>query len=330
LRALTFIAVLGAAFSAYALTPRDIYQKSGPAVVLILASDDGRTGQGGTGSILTAEGKILTNGHVVLNDSGKVFRTIYVFLKPNKVSGDNAQDLKQRFTAHVLQYSPPNDLDLALLQLDDAPSGLPVMPIGKADDVSVGDPVVAIGHPEQGGLWTLTTGTISTMIQNFDRVKGKNVFQTEASFNRGNSGGPLIDVNGNMIGVNTMIARKANDGMAITAVNFSLKSQVAMDWLRSKTALRLAYAGNDASGGALAANDAPAPVAHTAPTKVGHKQPSPATPAAAEVAPPPSPSVAIVTEKRPYQIDRLLQDQMRDMEDMMDEMRGQVQRGEKR
>ena len=122
------------------------------------------------------------------------------------------------------------------------------MPIGNPDSVSVGDPVVAIGHPEQGGLWTLTTGTISTQIQNFDRIKGKNVFQTEASFNRGNSGGPLIDQSGNMVGINTMIARKAKDGMAITAVNFSLKSQVAMDWLRANTQVKLAYSGAVDSG----------------------------------------------------------------------------------
>ena len=83
-------------------------------MVLILSSDDGRTGEGGTGSIISAEGKVITNGHVILNDSGKPFRTIYVFLKPDKVSGDNTQDLKQRFTAHVLQFSPPGELDLAL------------------------------------------------------------------------------------------------------------------------------------------------------------------------------------------------------------------------
>jgi serine protease Do len=51
--------------------------------------------------------------------------------------------------------------------------------------------VVAIGHPEQGGLWTLTTGVISAEIDNFNGVKGKQVFHTETGLNRGNSGGPL-------------------------------------------------------------------------------------------------------------------------------------------
>lgn len=346
MRAFALVVTLGVAVPAHALSPREIYQKSGPSVVLILSSDDGRTGQGGTGSILTPDGKVLTNGHVILNDSGKPFKTIYVFLKPDKVTGDNAQDLKQRYTAHVLQFSPPTELDMALLQIDQAPADLPVMAIGDPNSVSVGDPVVAIGHPEQGGLWTLTTGTISTVIQNFDRIKGKNVFQTEASFNRGNSGGPLLDASGNMIGINTMIARKANDGMAITAVNFSLKSSVAMEWLKSKTQLRVAYSGpSDASvtGTAVASNDPPpAPSAHG---KSGHKQQVPATTAAAaapqqtDTAPtgavpnstpaattPPPAVKNIVTEKRPYQIDQLLKDQMREMEDMMDDMHEQVQR----
>src|SRR5262245_58295821 len=90
------IATLGFVQTASALAPRDIYQKSGAAVVLILASDDGKTGSGGTGSIITKDGQIVTNGHVVLNAQGVPYKTIYVFLKPAKVTGDNAADLKQR------------------------------------------------------------------------------------------------------------------------------------------------------------------------------------------------------------------------------------------
>ncbi len=316
--------------SAHALTPKEVYDKSGPAVVLILASDDGRTGQGGTGSIVDGSGRVLTNGHVVLNESGVPFKTIYVFLKPAKVSGDNSQDLKQRYTARVVKYSPPSEMDLAVLQIDQAPADLPVMPIGRSEDVSIGDPVVAIGHPEQGGLWTLTTGTISTVVANFDRIKGKNVFQTEASFNRGNSGGPLLDAGGNMIGVNTMIARKAADGMAITAVNFSLKSQVAMDWLHGTAKMQIAYTDTGApTGTKLASNDAP-PVEATPPPKAGKKpkpvatKPLPEQPAPAQQAP------KIVTEKRPYKIDSLLQDQMREMEDMMDDMHQKVEQSRRR
>ena len=102
-----------------------------------------------------------------------------------------------------------------------------------SDLVSIGDPVLAIGHPEQGGLWTLTTGTISSHRMNYGNVSGKNVFQTEASLNRGNSGGPLIDGLGQIIGINSMISRRAEDGLAITGINFSIKSRVAVNWLDS-------------------------------------------------------------------------------------------------
>src|SRR5439155_16151077 len=98
--------------------------------------------------------------------------------------------------------------------------------LGDDSGVEPGDPVVAIGHPEQGGLWTLTQGVVSTVIADLGGVAGKNAFQTDASINRGNSGGPLIDRSGNIIGVNTSMARKAADGLTITSVNFSVRASV--------------------------------------------------------------------------------------------------------
>ena len=76
--------------------------------------------------------------------------------------------------------------------------------------------------------------------KNFNRIKGKNVFQTEASVNRGNSGGPLLDVDGNMVGINTMIARQGAGGVTITDINFALKSSVAVNWLAGQ-GMGLAY-----------------------------------------------------------------------------------------
>lgn len=227
--------------TAHALSPKDVYKKAGPAVTLIMGSDDGRSGSSGTGSIVTPEGKVITNAHVVLNAQGKPYKTIYVFLKPPKVTGDNAKDLTNRFKGRVLSYSPPDELDLAVIQIEQAPANLPTINFANPNNVEVGDEVVAIGHPEQGGLWTLTTGTVSTVILNFNGVRGKDVFQTEASVNRGNSGGPLLDEYGNMVGINTMIARQAADGLTITSVNFSLKSSVAVLWLGGQ-GMGLAYA----------------------------------------------------------------------------------------
>ena len=276
-----------------------------------------------------------------------------VYLKPAKVTGDNAADLKQRYQVTVKAYSPPTELDLALLQIEGPPANLPVVQFGDPDDVNIGDPVVAVGHPEQGGLWTLTTGTISTVLQNFDRIKGKHVFQTEASFNRGNSGGPLFDEFGNMVGINTMIARKAADGLAITAVNFSLKSSVAVTWLKQQQ-MTLAYAprqpaaggggeqyamtaqpkANEGKGGGAAATGAPPPSLPPAKdtaevSSKGKVPPAAAAPAATPAAAPGSekevPKTAkIQTEKKPFNMENLLKDQMKEMEDMMGDMRGKA------
>lgn len=336
-----------AASEARAMAPREIYQKSGAAVVLILCSDDGKSGSGGTGSIVTKDGKVITNAHVVINQNGTPYAKTYVFLKPEKITGDNAQDLKTRYTATVKAFSPANELDLAVLQIDNPQGDLPTAQFGDPNDVNVGDPVVAVGHPEQGGLWTLTTGTISTMIQNFDRIKGKHVFQTEASFNRGNSGGPLFNEDGNIVGINTMIARKAADGLAITAVNFSLKSSVAVDWLKAQQ-MPFAYAPK-ATGTALAQNTTKeekkpqTTVAAAEPPPPAKSEPPPAAKEAPPASPPPTAGGAtdaskaaappandmpknakIATEKRPFNMDRLLKDQMKELEDMMGEMRGKT------
>ena len=111
---------------------------------------------------------------------------------------------------------------------------LPVVEVGESGRAWIGERVGAIGHPEQGGLGTLTTGVISAEFDNFNGVKGKHVFQTETGLNRGNSGGPLLDGEGRMIGVNTAIARVASDGLPITSISFSLKSNVAAQWLREQ------------------------------------------------------------------------------------------------
>lgn len=241
MRLASFGAIFALCSVAWALTPGEVYKSAGPAVVLILASDDGQTGSGGTGSIITASGKIITNAHVVVNAEGKPYQILYVFLKPAKLTGDNSKDLVNRYKASVVSFSPAGELDLALLQLENPPPNLPTISFADPEAVEIGQQAIAIGHPEQGGLWTLTTGAVSTVIANFGGVKGKDVFQTEASVNRGNSGGPLLDEQGNMLGINTMIARKGAGGVTITDVNFALKASVAVKWLAGG-GLGLAYA----------------------------------------------------------------------------------------
>ena len=205
---------------AVSFTPREIYSRDAPAVVFISAFDQGsRTGSAGTGSIITPEGLVLTNSHVITNAKTKnLYSTIVVCLKPARLSGDSNDDLKQCLSARVV--SRDAEIDLAVLKLENVQGILPTIPLGDAGTVSIGDPVAAIGHPEGGGLWILTTGAISGV----KKIGPQDVFQTEASINRGNSGGPLIDASGNMIGINTSMSRMSADNIPIVGVNFAVKS----------------------------------------------------------------------------------------------------------
>ena len=216
------------------LSPREIYEQVSPAVVMVMGhSDGGKSGSGGTGSIIRADGLVLTNAHVVIEErTGKPYPRLSVFLKPARVTGDPKSDLSRMLRAKVVAYSTP--LDVALLTLEGPPSSLPVVALSESTQGRIGDRVVAIGHPEQGGLWTLTTGVISAEVDNFNGVKGKHVLQTETGLNRGNSGGPLLDGEGHMVGVNTAIARVAPDGLPIAGISFSIKSSVAAQWIREQ------------------------------------------------------------------------------------------------
>ena len=211
------------------LEAKEIYKRTGPAVVVVLCRGEGG-GELGTGSVIDVDGRILTNAHVVIPDAtGKPFETIRIYFKPEKLTGDPKKDLSAPVIAKVIKAD--RALDLALLELVEPRKTSQIMPIGDLVDVQPGEPVVTIGHPEQGGLWTLTSGVVSTLVADLGGVKGKNAFQTDASINRGNSGGPLIDMHGRMIGVNTAMARRATDGLAITSVNFAVRASVVQEWL---------------------------------------------------------------------------------------------------
>ena len=119
-------------------------------------------------------------------------------------------------------------------------SGITPITFADSNEVMIGDAVLAIGHPENGGMWSLTSGRIGALIKNQGGVHGKHVFQTETALNRGNSGGPLLDSLGMMVGVNTSIARMSKDGMAITGINFAVQSNVVLKWL-SKQAISVRY-----------------------------------------------------------------------------------------
>ena len=216
--------------SGLAATPAEVYRKVVPAVVLLVSMEpNSKTRSKGTGSMITNR-HVLTNAHVVLRDNGRPMDKTLVFYSFENPNDGIEQNFRKGRQAKVSHYS--EKLDLALLEVEDPPKVTP-LGLGPADSVQIGDPVLAIGHPENGGLWSLTSGRIGARIRNAEGVRGNHIFQTEASLNRGNSGGPLLNEDGQMIGVNTSIARKAADGLAIMGINFAVQSDVAREWLQS-------------------------------------------------------------------------------------------------
>ncbi len=170
-----------------------LYRKLAPLVVLVV-TDDGL----GSGSLISADGLVLTNNHVILG-----FDQATVILKP--VAEGAAPTDADAFTADVMKVDQV--ADLALLRIRDWPGWL-FVELGDPDAVSVGDDVHAIGHPK-GETWTYTKGVISAMRNGYSWVYDgefkhqADVIQTQTPINPGNSGGPLFDDDGRLIGVNS-------------------------------------------------------------------------------------------------------------------------------
>ena len=321
-----------APLSAQEFDPKKIYQKTSKAVVLIAAFErGGEDASSGTGSIIQEDGLVLTNAHVIFNPDRKTaFSEILIFLKPDRVTGNLKNDTSRKFRASLVRYSNPLDLALLRIHKNQSKNNLPFLELSNLQETSIGDPVLAIGHPEQGGLWTLTTGTISSLIENFGNIPGKDVFQTETSINKGNSGGPLIDRYGNIVGVNSMIARKGSGDIAITDINFSIKSTVAVKWMNS-----VGHAFNYATPkttpnsetGSITDNAGIVPVPkqnkvqpkkQSAP-KQDSLKPKEKNKPKAHIEP------EILTERHPYEEQDLFQTVEDEMEDMMKEMKGRIQ-----
>ncbi|MCU1391660.1 MAG: peptidase family protein [Ilumatobacteraceae bacterium] len=158
----------------------------------ISASASTGAGEGvGTGVILTPDGEILTNAHVV-SDASKV-----------RVLLDGQSE---PVSAKVLGIDVGNDL--ALLKIDG--KDLPVMTLADSSKVKVGQPVVAMGYAlDLEGDASVTSGIVSALNRSMVTDNGAldGLIQTDAAISSGNSGGPLVNADGQMIGINTAVAR---------------------------------------------------------------------------------------------------------------------------
>ncbi|MCD0446585.1 trypsin-like peptidase domain-containing protein [Glycomyces sp. A-F 0318] len=172
-----------------------------PSVVTVLTADGGN----GSGFIVSDDGYIMTNHHVVVGGGTEPVANLQVLFSDGSVT-----------TAEVIGSDA--DSDVAVLQIEGGDH--PAMVLADSDRVAVGDPVLAVGAP-LGLSSTVTEGIVSaidrpvlTQNNNGEVESVMAAIQTDAAINPGNSGGPLTDIGGQVIGINTAIASTAAEGEA--------------------------------------------------------------------------------------------------------------------
>ena len=213
--------------------PAQIYKDVAPGVVTITsvfegAAEDllgGAAAGQGSGIVVSKEGEIVTNAHVVtnggnLNGGGSPKEAKQVFVE----FGD-----RNRIAAEIVGFDA--DSDLALVKVEPDGLDLDPIPLSDRDSFAVGEPVAAIGSPF-GENQSLSIGVISATDRTVEGLTNfgiGNAIQTDASINPGNSGGPLLDATGEVIGINEQIASSsgtnAGVGFAIpvSSVHFALE-----------------------------------------------------------------------------------------------------------
>ena len=210
------------------LSPEAIYKQDGPGVVQITATtvtqvpadpfnfvpSAPQTSQSlGSGFVIDRAGHIVTNFHVI----------------------QGAQKVQVSFSGQdqlpATVVGKDRSTDLAVLKVDAHARALTPLPLGNSDDVRVGDPVYAIGNPF-GLTRTLTTGVVSAVQRQIFAPNGvpiDSAIQTDAAINHGNSGGPLIDALGRVIGVTSQIQTGSSQNQGNVGIGFAIPVNTVRD-----------------------------------------------------------------------------------------------------
>jgi S1-C subfamily serine protease len=230
-----------------AFNPQAIYERAAPGVVTVVSLfgggqpsllGGGRAAGQGSGFVVSDDGEIVTNAHVVTDaqatGGGDINEAKEVYVQFRD---------RNQVPAEVVGFDP--FADVALLKVD--PEGLDITPIelGSTEDIEVGQPVAAIGSPF-GEENSLSVGVISATdrsVESLTDFQIDDAIQTDAAINPGNSGGPLLDVEGRVIGINQQIrtASGADEGVGF-AVPVSAVAR-SLEQLRDDGEAEYAYIG---------------------------------------------------------------------------------------
>ena len=192
-----------------AMTPAQVYAQNVHSVVSIVSTTKpnqfGQVGQGsGSGFILSQDGYVVTNYHVV-EGAAQV-----------KVVTDDGME----YPAQIVGQEPSNDVAVLKVEAQD----LPAVTIGTSSDLAIGDMVVAIGNPLGSLAATQTVGYICGKDRDVSTGGATiNMLQTDAAINPGNSGGPLFNMNGEVVGITTAkFSGTTNSGASIEGIGFAI------------------------------------------------------------------------------------------------------------
>ena len=193
------------------LTPKEVYAMNVNACVGIATQittnvwgQVASASASGSGFILTSDGYVVTNNHVV-EDATSVTVKLY--------NGDE-------YDATIVGTDEMNDV--ALLKID--ATGLQAVTVGDSDQIEVGEEVIAIGNPLGELTFTMTAGVVSALDREIN-TDGKpiNMLQTDVAINSGNSGGPLFDMDGNVIGITSAkYSGETSSGASIEGISFAI------------------------------------------------------------------------------------------------------------
>jgi S1-C subfamily serine protease len=234
-----------------AFDARAIYEAASPAVVTVISIFDGGgtggifggggpSGGQGSGFVISDDGEILTNAHVVTDaeTTGTPTRPLH---EANEIYVQFAD--RNQVSAEVVGFDP--FADVALLRVEPDDLELHPLALGSETDVQVGDPVAAIGSPF-GQNQSLSVGVVSATDRSIESLTDFGIdgaLQTDASINPGNSGGPLLDGDGKVVGINQQIQTSSggNEGVGF-AVPIDLAER-SIEQLREDGEVAYAYAG---------------------------------------------------------------------------------------